>query len=106
MAAQFDQILKDGSRIFRAQGTFDHSKLMTVDGQWSFIGSSNLDSRSLRLNFEIDLEVFDADFARTIEARIDASLEGAEPVTQEELRRRPFVYRLFDRFLWLGSPYL
>lgn len=106
MAAQFDQILKDGSRIFRAQGPFDHSKLMTVDGQWAFIGSSNLDSRSLRLNFEIDLEVFDADFAATIEARIDASLEGAEPVTQEELRKRPFVYRLFDRFLWLGSPYL
>lgn len=106
MAAQFDQILKDGSRIFRAQGQFDHSKLMTVDGQWVFVGSSNLDSRSLRLNFEIDLEVFDPDFAATIDARIDAALDGAEPVTLEELSRRPFVFRLFDRVLWLGSPYL
>ncbi|MBW8283008.1 MAG: cardiolipin synthase [Rhizobium sp.] len=106
MAAQFDQILKDGSRIFRAQGPFDHSKLMTVDGEWVFVGSSNLDSRSLRLNFEIDIEVFDAAFAATIDARIDAALDGAAPVTLEELSRRPFIFRLFDRVLWLGSPYL
>ncbi len=106
MAAQFDQILKDGSRIFRAKGPFDHSKLMTVDGHWAFVGSSNLDSRSLRLNFEIDLEVLDPAVCAAIDARIEQSLEGAEPVTLEELRQRPFVFRLFDRVLWLGSPYL
>ena len=106
MTAQFDQIIKDGSRIFRAPGVFDHSKLITVDGQWAFVGSSNLDSRSLRLNFEIDIEVFDPAFVSIIDRRIDAALEGAEAVTLEELRRRPFVLRLFDRVLWLGSPYL
>ena len=106
MAAQFEPILKDGSRIFRAQGPFDHSKLLTVDGEWAFVGSTNFDSRSLRLNFEIDIEVYDPAFAATIDARMDAALDGADPVTLEELRRRPFVFRLFDRVLWLGSPYL
>ncbi|GEO83782.1 MULTISPECIES: phospholipase D-like domain-containing protein [Alphaproteobacteria] len=106
MAAQFDQVVRDGSRIFRAQGRFDHSKLITVDGRWAFVGSSNLDSRSLRLNFEIDMEVFDTDFAAMIDRRIDGALEGAEAVSLKELSQRPFVFRLFNRILWLGSPYL
>ncbi|WP_113447272.1 phospholipase D-like domain-containing protein [Rhizobium cremeum] len=106
MTSQFGQILKDGCRIYRAPGPFDHSKLLTVDGQWSFIGSSNLDSRSLRLNFEIDMEVFDRDFAAAIDARIDAALDGAESLSFEVLGSRPFLLRFFDRILWLGSPYL
>lgn len=106
MSAQFELILKDRCRLWRAPGRFDHSKLMSVDGKWAFVGSSNLDSRSLRLNFEVDIEVFDAEFAEAIEARIAARLEGAEEVTLEGLSARPFVLRLFDRILWLGSPYL
>src|SRR5690606_27232394 len=51
MRAQFDQLLKGGCRIWRASGVFNHSKLMTIDGAWSYVGSSNLDPRSLRLNF-------------------------------------------------------
>lgn len=106
MTAQFDQILKDGCRILQAKGPFDHSKLMTVDGQWAFVGSSNLDSRSLRLNFEVDIEVYDRDFAQRVDARIADALDGAEEVRLEELRSRPFILRFFDRVLWLGSPYL
>ena len=45
---------------------------MTIDGRWSYLGSSNLDSRSLRLNFETDLEVFDTSFAAELQARISA----------------------------------
>ncbi len=43
---------------------FDHTKLCTVDGEWSLIGSSNWDARSFRLNFEFDLEVTDRDTDR------------------------------------------
>ncbi len=106
MTAQFDQVLKDGCRVLRAAGPFDHSKLAVVDGKWVFVGSSNLDSRSLRLNFEIDMEIFDRDVASEIEGRIAAAMEDAEEVVLDELRARPFAIRLFERFLWLGSPYL
>ncbi len=106
MRAQFDQVLKDGCRIWRATGSFDHSKLLAIDGTWAYVGSSNLDARSLRLNFEIDLEVLDQGFARGIEQRIDAAISGAHPVTLKELRARPFPLRLLDRMLWLCSPYL
>ncbi len=106
MTAQFDQVLKHYCRVWRTQGSFDHSKLLSVDGVWAFIGSSNLDARSLRLNFEIDVEVLDAGFAAEIEARIGSAIASATSVTIETLRARPFIVRLFDRVLWLGSPYL
>ncbi|TPK98752.1 phosphatidylserine/phosphatidylglycerophosphate/cardiolipin synthase family protein [Mesorhizobium sp. B2-4-12] len=106
MTAQFDQMLKNYCRIWRTAGPFDHSKLLSIDGLWAYVGSSNLDARSLRLNFEIDLEVLDAGFAEEIEARIEAAIETATPVTLEALQARPFIIRLFDRILWLGSPYL
>ncbi|QQM31927.1 cardiolipin synthase [Martelella lutilitoris] len=106
MTAQFDEIIENGCRIWRDNGPFNHSKLMTVDGKWSYLGSSNMDSRSLRLNFETDMEVFDADFAGEIEARIVAARERSTEVTRKALKSRPFVYRLRDRILWLGLPYL
>lgn len=106
MTAQFDQVLRQGCRIWRVHGPFDHSKLLTIDGEWSYVGSSNLDSRSLRLNFEVDLEVFDRPFASEIENRIRAAMSNAIEVRLHSLRKRPFIRRLVEKILWLGSPYL
>lgn len=106
MTAQFDQLLKSYARIWRARGPFDHSKLMAIDGTWAYVGSSNLDPRSLRLNFEVDVEIMDQEFAGRVERRIDDAISGAEPVTLDSLRARPYPLRLLDRFFWLGSPYL
>ncbi|AJY47167.1 phospholipase D-like domain-containing protein [Martelella endophytica] len=106
MTAQFAEIIRDGTRIWRDRGPFNHSKLMTIDGKWSYLGSSNMDARSLRLNFETDMEVFDADFANDLETRIGGALTNSERITLEALAARPFVWRLRDRILWLGLPYL
>ena len=106
MTAQFDQILKHGCRIWRASGAFNHSKLTVIDGAWAYIGSSNIDPRSLRLNFEVDIEVIDAGFADLIGRRIAAALSSAEEVKLDDLRARPFAQRLVERITWLGSPYL
>jgi cardiolipin synthase len=106
MTAQFDQMLKDRCHIWRASGPFDHSKIMAIDGRWSYVGSSNIDPRSLRLNFEVDVEVFDTQFAEELERRIDSAIASATEVTLDGLRTRPFLVRLIERVLWLGSPYL
>jgi cardiolipin synthase len=99
-------MLKNYCRIWRSTGPFDHSKLFVIDGCWAYVGSSNLDPRSLRLNFEIDIEVLDHDFAGGIERRVEAVMAEAEAVTLARLRARPYVMRLMDRLIWLGSPYL
>lgn len=106
MTAQFDQVLKHGCRIWRVAGTFNHSKLLTIDGHWSYVGSSNLDPRSLRLNFEVDLEILDNDFAEMIEARVDAAISCAREVKLGDINHQPFPLRLLAKLIWLGSPYL
>ncbi len=79
---------------------------MTIDGAWSYVGSSNLDARSLRLNFEIDLEILDRDVALQVEERIGKAIETSREVNLTRLKNRPFHERLIDRIIWLGTPYL
>ncbi len=106
MDAQLDQLVADGVRVWRSGGTFDHSKLMTVDGLWSYAGSSNLDPRSLRLNFELDLEAYDAGLASKIAERIDRTISTSHRVTLASLNSKSFGIRLRNRVIWLASPYL
>jgi cardiolipin synthase A/B len=106
MTAQFDQLVSAGCRIWRSSGTFDHSKLMTVDSRWALVGSSNMDPRSHRLNFEIDIEAFDEAMVADIDREIESRIAGASAETLQRLRARPFLKRLRNRIVWLASPYL
>lgn len=106
MTAQLDQVIRNGCRVWRARGNFNHSKLITIDGAWSYVGSSNMDPRSLRLNFELDLEIYSRDMASEIEGLIDGEIANARAVTLETLAAIPFRKRLRNRVIWLASPYL
>lgn len=106
MTAQLDQVVRTGCRVWRSGGAFDHSKLMTVDDAWAYVGSSNLDPRSLRLNFELDTEIYDPGVARWIAARVDALIGQAKRETLEDLQQAPFAKRLRNKVIWLATPYL
>jgi cardiolipin synthase A/B len=77
-----------------------------VDDQWCYVGSSNVDPRSQRLNFELDLEVYDRKLAHRIAASIDSKIREGQRATLAELESRPFWKRLRNRFIWLASPLL
>jgi len=85
---------------------FDHSKLCTVDGEWSLIGSSNWDVRSLRLNFEFDLEIVDRDFTAKLDALIDARIGVGVPFNADMLAAEPLWKRLRNAAARLLMPYL
>jgi len=106
MSAQLDQVIRCGCHVWRATGAFDHSKLMTVDDAWTYAGSSNLDPRSLRLNFELDTEIYHRPTAIWVSARIDAAIANARPETLETLAAQPFAKRLRNKIIWLATPYL
>jgi len=106
MTAQLDQIVASGCRVWRATGPFDHSKLMAVDGVWAYVGSSNLDPRSLRLNFELDLEIHDPATAAAVDAYIAQEISTALPETMATLGARSLPVRIRNRAIWLASPYL
>ncbi|MDY7225981.1 cardiolipin synthase [Hyalangium rubrum] len=104
--AQLWQVMRPGCRIFFTAPPFDHAKLMVVDGMWSLIGSANWDPRSLRLNFEFDVECYDAALASQLEAVVEERLGRARLLTREELDGLPLPIRLRDGLARLMSPYL
>ncbi len=97
-------LLEAGCRVWRSPPPFDHSKLMTIDGEWSLIGSPNMDMRSLRLNFELAVEIYDAELAGRLAEIIDA--RRGQPVTLEEIDKRRFVIKLRDAAARLAMPYI
>ncbi|HWM93605.1 MAG TPA: phospholipase D-like domain-containing protein [Thermoanaerobaculia bacterium] len=70
-------LLEAGVRVFVASPPFNHAKLMTIDGHWSLIGSTNWDPRSLKFNFEFDLEIHDSAVAGWIQEKAKALIESA-----------------------------
>lgn len=101
-----DRLLRAGCRIWFSAGGFDHSKYLVVDGTWCLVGSANWDPRSLRLNFEFNLEAFDPVLAMSLEQHADSLIREAHALTVDELRRRSFPIRLRDGLARLLSPYL
>jgi cardiolipin synthase len=85
---------------------FDHTKLCTVDGEWSLIGSSNWDARSFRLNFEFDLEITDREFTARLDALIDARIARGQALTPDMLAAEPVWKRLCNAAARLLMPYL
>ena len=100
------QLLEQGVRVFYQPPPFAHSKLFMVDEQYGHIGSANLDTRSLRLNFELAIEIHDQPFAKRIAAYYRRIQERSRIVTTEELQERHLTAKTRDALAWLFSPYL
>jgi cardiolipin synthase len=95
-------LIEAGCRVWMMPAPFDHSKLMTIDDSWSFIGSANWDTRSFRLNFELNVELHDAAFAR----QIVGSKKPQHPLTLAEIDGDPLPIRLRNSAARLLQPYL
>jgi cardiolipin synthase len=104
--AQLAQIVKWGCHVYFSRPPFDHSKILVVDGSWSLVGSANWDPRSLRLNFEYDVECYSADLAGRLESLLDEKIGSGRRVTLGELESRPLPIRLRDGIARLAQPYL
>lgn len=104
--AQLWQVLERGCRVWLSPPPFDHTKLVVVDGAWTLIGSANWDPRSLRLNFELDVEFFGAELASRAEALAVERISRAREVTLSEVDSRRMPVKLRDGIARLFSPYL
>jgi cardiolipin synthase len=85
---------------------FDHSKLCTVDGEWSLVGSSNWDTRSFRLNFEFDLEITDREMTAKLDALIDDKIARGKQISPDALANEPLYLKLRNAAARLLMPYL
>ena len=99
-------LLAAGVRVWFQPPPFAHTKLLAVDDFYTQVGSANLDARSLRLNFELNMEVFDAAFQARIVEFIDATIGRSRELVHDELVAAPLAVRLRNAACWLFSPYL
>ncbi len=106
MRAQLAQVMEYGARIWLSPAPFDHTKLMLVDDGWALFGSGNWDPRSLRLNFEFNVECYDPDLVSILDDIVAETIEDARPLSRDELDRRSLPIKLRDGAAWLFSPYL
>jgi cardiolipin synthase len=106
MRPQLAALLHAGCRVHLSPPPFDHSKLFLVDDDWSLIGSTNWDARSLRLNFEYNLECHDARLVEQLDLLVRQRLAQARTLDAALLDRQALAGRLRDRLTGLLSPYL
>jgi len=100
------QVLERGCHIWLTPPPFDHSKLMIVDGHWVLLGSANWDARSLRLNFELNVECYGRAFAAQMDTLIAQKISAAREVTLVEVDRRSVAGKLRDAAARLFAPFL
>ncbi len=106
MRAHLATFALTGIDCYMTPGPFDHSKLMSVDGHWCTIGSANWDARSMRLNFEFQVECYGSEAVAGVDRLIDAKLAGAKKLTSKALAQRPDLIKLRDASARLLLPYL
>jgi cardiolipin synthase len=99
MRAQLAQVMEYGCRVWLSPPPFDHTKLMLVDDGWALFGSGNWDPRSLRLNFEFNVECYDCELVSRLDGYRETSWPGAVSLPSSETAPRGCSPRTCD-----GSP--
>ena len=100
------QALGRGCNVWMSPPPFEHTKLMVVDSSWAMFGSGNWDERSMRLNFEFNVETYDRGLAARLDDRIAAVIARSRRRTLAEVDGRSLPVRLRDGVARLLSPYL
>ncbi len=106
MHGELWKVLGRGCRVWLTPPPFDHGKLLVVDAAMCVVGSPNWDPRSLRLNFELGLEIYDQALAETLEALVAEKIAGARQLDAAALEAQPRLLRLRNGVARLFTPYL
>lgn len=104
--ALYEDILVAGVRIFERHPPFMHAKALIVDDTMALVGSANLDVRSLRLNYETNLIVFDDQFVSTLKQIVLQDISHSTELNLGNWQARPIGRRLVENFCNLLTPML
>jgi cardiolipin synthase len=102
----YDDLLQSGVKIAEFHGGLLHTKSVLVDKRIAIFGSVNFDQRSLRLNFEISLIVYNEDFCNKLQKLITTYLDKSDYVTLDEWSKRPQWHHYLENAAHLTSPLL
>ncbi len=97
--AAYGKLLEGGVKIFEYNPTMIHTKGMVIDSLFSIIGSSNFDPRSSEINEELDLAVYDREFARKMEEMFENDLKSSTQYTYEQFKSRSLWERVTEEVM-------
>ncbi len=102
----YEPLLEAGVEIYEYRRGILHAKTLTIDGHWSLVGTANFDSRSLLLNFEVGVAVYNPAFADELEAQFAEDLRHAKQIRLDYWVKRPLRQVLIENLCRLGAPLL
>lgn len=102
----YRELLEAGVRLYEHRPGILHAKTMVVDGVWSTVGSANMDIRSFRLNFEVNVLVSGEEVARQMEEIFLSDISSAREMTMETQHQKPKITRLAEAVGRILSPVL
>ena len=104
--SMYGDLLNDGVNIAEFHGGLLHTKSMLIDKRIAIFGSVNFDQRSLRLNFEISLIVYNEVFCKKLEKLVEVYLGQSDFVNPEAWSKKPRWRTLLENAAHLASPLL
>jgi cardiolipin synthase len=105
-AYYMSDLLPEGLQVYHYSKGMMHTKMMMVDGRWGFMGTTNLDNRSLHLNFELNIVLHTPDLVAELEQAFLEDLRESILIEPRAFAGRPFATRLIENGCRLFSPVL
>ena len=102
----FSELLDAGVNIYLFERGFNHSKVLSIDGEYCIIGSANMDNRSFMHNFEVTSVIFDRECAKVIDNKFNEDLKRCRKVEAAQWNRRPYITKVAESAARLVSPLL
>jgi len=97
----YAQLLKNGVEIFEMDRAVLHAKVLLIDGNWTMVGSANIDPRSFHRNYELNVVVESHDFGLQVAEMLETDISGARRIALKEHENRGWAVRFLER---LFSP--
>lgn len=100
----YEELMEAGVEIYETKNSMLHAKIVIIDGYWCTVGSTNMDTRSFRLNFELDIVVYSKSFSKKINILIENYLMLSTKKDYEHFAKRNYILRLFEGICRALSP--
>ena len=98
---KYNELLREGIRIYEYRAGMTHAKVLTVDDLWSVLGTTNFDNRSFEHNDEVNVAIRDEEMSARLTQDFRQDLETCEEVTLDTWRKRPWLEKIVEPFAWI-----
>jgi cardiolipin synthase len=102
----YSTLLRGGVRLMLYQNAMVHAKTATIDGQWTTVGTANIDRISLTGNYEVNVEFYDSDLAAQMQRIFETDCSNARELTHSEWERRHLAAKFSEAVLAPLRPLL